>query len=140
MASVPHHKFRSCRLCSDNDRLGADAANDAKGHEEKFDRNPRGCLGCGREKFAISASVNAALAAVKATQSSPIMLVFRLTIKQPIARVYGLRLTIPKGAEGGPYSVNAARRRCGFDKTGVGGWDSLDTKAQRLLERLTSAT
>ena len=37
-------------------------------------------LGCAREKFAISASVDAAPAAVKAAQSSPVMLVARLTI------------------------------------------------------------
>ena len=36
--------------------------------------------GCAREKFAISASVDAAPAAVKAAQSSPVMLVSRLTI------------------------------------------------------------
>jgi hypothetical protein len=36
--------------------------------------------GCAREKIAISASVDAARAAVKAAQSSPVMLVARLTI------------------------------------------------------------
>jgi hypothetical protein len=36
--------------------------------------------GCAREKFAISASVDAAPAAVKAAQSSAVMLVYRLTI------------------------------------------------------------
>jgi hypothetical protein len=36
--------------------------------------------GCARDKFAISASVDAAPAAVKAAQSSPVMLVARLTI------------------------------------------------------------
>jgi hypothetical protein len=43
-------------------------------------RLPEGAWGCAGEKIAISASVDAAPAAVKAAQSSPVMLVSRLTI------------------------------------------------------------
>ena len=41
---------------------------------------PRSCLGLRTREIAISASLDAAPAAVKATQSSPVMLVARLTI------------------------------------------------------------
>jgi hypothetical protein len=94
--------------------------------------------GCAREKFAISASVDAAPVAVKAAQSSPVMLVSRLTID--VARK-SLRAEpdTPESAKGGPFlrmqSVYVAvsiRWSCG--------WNSLHTKAQRLLGQLTSAT
>jgi hypothetical protein len=58
---------------------------DAKGYEETLaSASPhsalRNCLGLRRREIAISSSVDAAPAAVKAAQSSPAVLVSRLTI------------------------------------------------------------
>ena len=71
--------------------------------------------GCAREKFAISASVDAAPAAVKAAQSSPVMLVSRLTIN--VARK-SLRTETDTSEKCRRriFSENAERVRCGFDK------------------------
>jgi hypothetical protein len=91
--------------------------------------------GCAREKFAISASVDAAPAAVKAAQSSPVMLVSRLTIN--VARK-SLRTDTSEKCQRRIFSENAERARCGSRWSC--GWDSLHTKAQRLLEQLTLAT
>jgi hypothetical protein len=72
--------------------------------------------GCAREKFAISASVDAASAAVKAAQSSPVMLVFRLTINVARKSLRTATYTC-EGAKGGSFlrvqSVCVAARQDG---------------------------
>ena len=71
--------------------------------------------GCAREKFAISASVDAAPAAVKATQSSPVMLVSRLTTNVGRKSLRTETDTSEK-CQRRTFSENAEHVRCGFDK------------------------
>ena len=65
------------------------------------------------------------------------MLVFRLTIQKTIARVCAAEIDNSEGDEVEPFAVDAQRLR--FHRWGRG-WDSLDTKAQRLLAQFASAT
>ena len=76
--------------------------------------------GCAREKFAISASVDAAPAVVKVAQSSPVMFVSRLTIN--VARK-SLRpeTDAAEKCQGEPFTENAEHERLRFRQDGVAG-------------------
>jgi pyridoxine 4-dehydrogenase len=89
-------------------------------HEETFASasphpTPRSCLGLRTREIAISASVDAAPAAVKATQSSPVMLVSRLTTNVGRKSLRTETDTSEK-CQRRTFSENAEHVRCGFDK------------------------
>jgi hypothetical protein len=93
---------------------------DAMCHEETFaSASPhstlRSCLGLRTREIAISASVDAAPAAVKAAQSLPVVLVSRLTINVARKSLRTETDTSEK-CQRRIFSENAEHVRCGYDK------------------------
>jgi hypothetical protein len=79
-----------------------------------------GCLGLRTRKFAISASIDAAPAAVKAAQSAPVMLVSRLTINVARKSLRTENDTSEK-CQRRIFSENAERVTLRFRRDGVAG-------------------